>query len=431
MPASASPTPPHARTVENPLSLVAVETAIARSAAGFGIAFLLQSVPTLLAQAPNLRTWWVWAAAAGLAAVLLAATAAAIVGRLVRVTSAAVAVWYLLALATWPLAVVEVDAAAQESFWLYYTLTVATVMATIGLPVRGAIAYLILVPALYALLRTLPAGGGIDPLLAVLDSLYSILLGGVVTVISTILRSTARSVDRAQRTALERYSHAVRHHATEAERVQVDAIVHDSVLTTLLSAARAYTPEAKELAATMAANAIGHLRDASRAEPGGASVVSAVTLARRIHASADTMSQPFEVRQSGLSGITVPIAAAEAVHSASVQAMVNSLQHAGRATRWITMAGTPDGGIEVEIGDDGAGFAYSEVPTERLGVRVSIVERLAGAGGRATVDSAPGAGTRISLRWPDHEAAIASALDDIVAVLDDLTGRQESGEDPS
>ena len=45
---------------------------------------------------------------------------------------------------------------------------------------------------------------------------------------------------------------AVRQHATEVERVQVDAIVHDSVLTTLLSAAGAGTPEEQALAARMA-----------------------------------------------------------------------------------------------------------------------------------------------------------------------------------
>ena len=94
----------------------------------------------------------------------------------------------------------------------------------------------------------------------------------------SMLRGAATQVDRAQQTALERYSHAVRQHAIEAERVQVDAIVHDSVLTTLLSAARAYTPEAKELAATMAGNAIGHLREAVAVAPDSDAMVPAVVL---------------------------------------------------------------------------------------------------------------------------------------------------------
>ena len=97
------------------------------------------------------------------------------------------------------------------------------------------------------------------------------------------------SVRVPQYMALERYSHAVRQHAIEAERVQVDAIVHDSVLTTLLSAARADTPEAKELAATMAGNAIGHLRDAVAVAPDTDAQVPAVVLFGRISEAAATM----------------------------------------------------------------------------------------------------------------------------------------------
>jgi hypothetical protein len=51
------------------------------------------------------------------------------------------------------------------------------------------------------------------------------------------------------------------------------------------------------------------------------------------------------------------------------------------------------------------------VPTERLGVRVSILERVASAGGRAEIDSAPGTGTVVRLRWPDPLHVSAASLD--------------------
>jgi len=43
-------------------------------------------------------------------------------------------------------------------------------------------------------------------------------------------------------------------------------------------------------------------------------------------------------------------------------------------------------------------------------VRVSIIERVGNAGGHAQVDSAPGRGTSITIRWPrfvapSHEAS--------------------------
>src|SRR5690606_39115618 len=181
-----------------------------------------------------------------------------------------------------PVTVFDMAMPPSSSYWLYYTLTIATAMATVGFGIRLATVYVVLAPVLYGIIRVTPAGGGVTITQTVLDSVYAIILGGAITIITATLRNAASSVDRAQATALERYGHAVRQHATEAERVQVAAIVHDSVLTTLLSAARAETAEAKELAARMAGNAIGHLREALSEAPQSDVEVSVAALANRI-----------------------------------------------------------------------------------------------------------------------------------------------------
>ena len=54
----------------------------------------------------------------------------------------------------------------------------------------------------------------------------------------------------------------------------------------------------------------------------------------------------------------------------------------------------------IEIADNGAGFDRSSVPDERLGLRVSIEERMANAGGSAEIVSAPHHGTTITIAWP-------------------------------
>ncbi len=235
--------------------------------------------------------------------------------------------------------------------------------------------------------------------------------------IVALLRQAADSVDRAQSAALDRYSHAVRQHATEMERVQVDSIVHDSVLTTLLTAARASTPEAKELASTMAENAMDHLRDAASASPDDDAVVTARQVSHRIIGEIATLSSPFEVRRIEPSAIALPVQSAEAVYSAAVQAMVNSLQHAGgpEVPRWLEIRAGEDDGLVVEVGDSGVGFPVDSVPIERLGLRVSIIERVANAGGLVTVRSALGEGTVISIRWP----APAPAADLVASVTSD------------
>ncbi len=397
--------PPQSRQVRNPLSLRRVESAVARSAAGFSVAFFLQDLPTLFAELPNLHTAWSIVIVGGLVSSLLLAVVGSIVRRWIRIATAAFAVIYLAALISWPFAVVDPGLVTENSLWLYGLMTVATALAAIAFEVRVAAAYLILVPLIYAVIRLMPSGGEVGPSRAALDSVYALILGGVITIIFTMLRAAAAAVDRAQQTALERYSHAVRQHAIEAERVQVDAIVHDSVLTTLLSAARAYSPEAKELSATMAGNAIGHLREAVAVAPDSDAMVPAGVLASRISEAASTMSQPFDVSSTRLGRAALPIPVAEAMYSAAVQGMVNSLQHAGSGVRrWVEVRGLGHGAIQVQVGDAGSGFEPATVPTERLGVRVSIVERMSSAGGHADVESSPGAGTTVTLRWPDDRS---------------------------
>jgi signal transduction histidine kinase len=250
------------------------------------------------------------------------------------------------------------------------------------------------------LIRLTPAGGGVGISRALLDGVYTAILGGAALVLIVVLRRAAADVDAAQATAVRRYSRAIREHATEVERVQVDAIVHDSVLTTLLSAARADTIEAKTLSARMARNAIDHL-DAAASDGPGSTVppVPLVELRQRITAAVSALAAPVDVHGGPLGSRTVPAAVADAMASAALQAAVNSVQHAGAGvSRWVVVRQERDA-VTVEIGDDGTGFDMSSIPAERLGVRRSIVERVAAAGGVADVRTAPGAGTTVVLTW--------------------------------
>ncbi|RQP12627.1 MAG: histidine kinase [Microbacteriaceae bacterium] len=391
---------PRGRAVRNPLSLVRVTTAIARTAAGFGIAFMLQSIPAIVEQLPNMHPVWSIAMVGTFVAALTFTAVTSAFGRWMRTGHVTFAVVYLVALLSWPFAVLDPAEAPTQSYWLYYTLTIATAMATVGLGIRLATVYVVVVPLIYGLIRITPPGGGVSITQSVLDSVYAIILGGAITILTAILRNAASSVDRAQATALERYGHAVRQHAIEAERVQVDAIVHDSVLTTLLSAARADSAEAKELAAHMAGNAIGHLREAVTEAPQGDAEVSVAALANRIADAAAALSEPVRVDADGVGFGRIPVAVAEALYSAAVQAMVNSLQHAGgHVDRWAVIRGGADD-LVIEVGDRGVGFEPDAVPTERLGVRVSILERVASVGGAAVIDTAVGGGTVVALHWP-------------------------------
>lgn len=417
---TAVPAVPQAKQPRNPISRRQVEKVISRSVAGFGIVFGAQAVPWLLGQLDEAYPLWLWIVVPALFGTLVIVAVLSVTQTWVRQSQGIFAIIYPAALISWPFTILPGAAVFTGIHWLNYLITVATAMAAIAFRTLIATIYLFVAPLIYLVVRVTPQGGGAPWQLATLEAVYGIILGSAIMIIVTMLRQAATSVDNAQATALDRYSHAVHQHATEVERVQVDSIVHDSVLTTLISAARAYTPEAKALAASMAGNAIGHLRDAALVSPDDGTTVRLSAVAERIADAARTLSSPFELRTRSVGTRSMPVQAAEAIYSAAVQSMVNSLQHAGEqdVSRWVAVRGISPGGIEVVVGDTGAGFTMSDIPSERLGVRVSIIERMANAGGRVVIQSAPGEGTIVSIRWPHGAPAQPSALDTLLAAQD-------------
>ena len=403
----AGPTQPR-----NPISRTRIETVVSRSVAGVGVIFSLQALPVLLAQVPLrlpvMAVAMPLALALGIGAVVIAAVTK--VG--VRVTTGTVAVVYLAALLGWPFLMLDPSAVLDGKPWLWYLCTVATACAAVSFPLVWAAIYTFLAPIVYGIVRTQPSGGGADVLLASLDAAYATILGQVILIIIFMLRQTAAAVDAAQTNALHQYATAVRQHATEVERVQVDSIVHDSVLATFLAAAAAGSPKAAQLASGMASDALTRLNDAAMVPAGDDSLVPFNALSVRIREAADRLAAPFTVLECEIDTLSLPVHASDALFAASVQAMVNSVQHAGDGIvdpgRTLTMRANAQGGCTIEIADTGVGFDPEQVPSERLGLRLSIQERVASVGGSVQIRSEIGRGTTITLDWPT-EGEVAPA----------------------
>ena len=392
----------------NPISLRQVETVVSRSVAFFGLVFAAQATPVLLGQLNQLLPRWALVLAGVVLGGIIASVIASMARRFVRIVNAALSFAFLAALVAWPFVQNDPLAVAKDRPWLWLVVTIATGAAAQAFSVWAATTYLFVASFIYGVVRITPSGGGKDLGSCMLDVVYVIILGGCLLILITILRQAAASVDNAQATALDRYSHAVRQHATEVERVRVDAIVHDSVLTTFISASRATTPEAMELAATMAISAVGHLTDAAQGPTENDTTVDFAELSQRIIDATTHLAAPFEVRLAQVSAVAIPAQSAEAVYSAAVQAMVNSLQHAGDSAqlkRWVAIMPWLEGGISVDVGDTGVGFVVKNVPAERLGVRVSMIERVANAGGFVDITSSVGSGTLVRILWPSPARA--------------------------
>jgi signal transduction histidine kinase len=369
----------------------------------FGFIFTVQTMPLMLESTVTLKPPIAVGEPIVLTLAILAVLITSLTGKGVILASRVTAILFLLALITWPAAVADPTAIAANPPWLWYLCTVAMACSVVSFPVAVATAYNLSVPIVYAVVRTLPAGGGTSATLAILDALYVFILGFAMLLIFTNLRRAADRVDTAQRSAVRRYAEAVKRDATESERIRVDSMVHDRVLTTLSSAAKSTNAMGRDLAVSMSIDALRSLQSVESVTD--ATHLSEVGLmVERLTEAATAMAPTITIEVAGVADQRIPTAVADAVFATVVQALSNSVQHAAPAgeavNRSLSILARDDGTLAIIVRDSGVGFVLDDVPPERLGVRISIQARMERAGGRATIVSRLNEGTSVTVVWP-------------------------------
>jgi hypothetical protein len=89
----------------------------------------------------------------------------------------------------------------------------------------------------------------------------------------------------------------------------------------------------------------------------------------------------------------------EALIGAVEQCLVNVIVHAGVSLAELAIVTSGDD-VAAMVADSGHGFVSSSTPSDRLGLRLSVHDRMLGVGGSATVWSRPGSGTSVLLTAP-------------------------------
>ena len=206
--------------------------------------------------------------------------------------------------------------------------------------------------------------------------------GGIAVAIGTPLLIAA--VARTEQTDAAR--------AIDADRSRFAAHLHDSVLQTLALVQRqAHDPAAVARLARRQEHAL-------RAWMAGEAELASETL---VAALRDVVAEVEDER-----GVTIELSAigdrgldagGEALVAAAREALRNAVGHGAGAPVFV-FAEVTDDGAAVFVRDEGPGFMLADVPAERRGIRDAIVGRMAAAGGRASVESAPGEGTEVALR---------------------------------
>ncbi|RKR73960.1 ATP-binding protein [Frondihabitans australicus] len=403
-------TPPVAprRRAASPVTGTLIASILRRCMGAFCVVYGASSVPAVLSQHTLPNAWkslllMLFFGSFGAMAVL------GLLNRRFTIVAQFVTVAFVVALVCWPWAAVHPGSVQPTHPWLWDLYSLAMASSVFAFSSWIAAVYVTVVPLLYIVVRMTPSGGGASLGLALLDSMYAFLLGVAIFTLATLLWRAAKAVDEAQAGAIERYGEAVREHAMEVERVSVDAIIHDGVLTTLLSAAKAVNRDAEILASEMAKLSMQRLADATEAPPVDDRPVSLVALQKRLVEELCRLDPDAAITpEHRIPAMLLPADVAETLFSAAAQALVNSCQHAGDGASRSVRIRVIEGVTEIVVVDDGQGFDTSR-PSERLGVRVSILERVTNIGGQASVRSRIGLGTSVTLRWTS-ETHVLSGL---------------------
>jgi signal transduction histidine kinase len=101
----------------------------------------------------------------------------------------------------------------------------------------------------------------------------------------------------------------------------------------------------------------------------------------------------------------LPPQAVRATRYAVREALMNVMNHAGTGEAWVEVSLAAGSELRVIVRDAGTGFDRGLVSPARLGVRHSIIERVTDQGGHASIQSAPGRGTTVELRWETSSGA--------------------------
>lgn len=178
----------------------------------------------------------------------------------------------------------------------------------------------------------------------------------------------------------------------EAQRAEIAAHLHDSVLQTLalIQQKAGAQSEAARLARAQEQDLRAWLFDGTSTDD--------VDLAGELRSIAAQLERDHAVRFEIVTiGESTP--APEGLLAAGREAMLNAARHAGGDVSVYLEVGSES--LELIVGDRGPGIELAGIPDDRFGVRESILGRMSRIGGTASIGAGRGgAGTDVVLRLP-------------------------------
>jgi signal transduction histidine kinase len=374
------------------------------------LVFTLLGLPAIIEQSAYINpvyTVTVLALFCGLPVVVtaIAFQTSATVLRILAAVHAGTAVFFL---ALWIPAMTIDVMPDRELPWIINIITVAICFSAIALPFLSSWIYLFAMATLSGFVRYVTYGGG-DASIAFQDSVMIVLISGFLMGLVQVTLRAGREQDDAALIAQTAAAETAANETLERQRTRYHAFTHDDVLATLLAASQDGA-RPSDLTRSSAQRTLEKM-DQFRLDLPVQEFLTVAELEAHLRTAAKAAGFTLRSNLTAASNdLPIPIEVADALTEAQTEAMRNSMRHGvwsdGRSVHREAHATIHDSSLEIVITDDGRGFNPNRVGIDRLGVRLSILQRVnSQPGGHAIVQSSKGAGTTVVLRWtaPDAE----------------------------
>ena len=299
----------------------------------------------------------------------------------------------------WPFAVsTEVPLDGTFYPWFWWGADTGWVAAALAFKMRTTIIYYASLLFFMAAMFALPYGGNHSALTIATDTAYTFLSNASISIIALMIRSAATRSDIAHAEAIQAEISQAEAEGKSKERLRLDGLIHDSVLTALTSATQAKNDGEAKASAELASKALEKLSIMQKGESSQENIFCG-ELFDSIALAAKRIDPEIQIKTNCAISFETLGDVASAMTEATIQAIHNSVMHAGSSAKRELSMKSSQTSLKIMVKDDGRGFRVSQVSRSKLGVRVSIIGRIEAVGGVAHIISAPGKGTTVVLEW--------------------------------
>jgi signal transduction histidine kinase len=376
-----------------------VDRLIGRTFAAGAIALSIESGLNFFGQLKYLNQPFAWALTLVLWSTTIALTYSFWFGKANYLFLRIHALYMVILILSWPF-VLNSGVPQDGSYypWIWWGVDTGWTAVALSFSWRFALVYYVSLIGLMQLIFSLPMGGSHNVVILITDSFYTFLTNASISVIALMIRSAANRTDEANSEAIRAEVQQAEAEAKAKERLRLDGLIHDSVLTALISASQAKNVEEAKASAELAGTALRKLSEVQRGDM-AQSPVYCSELFDSIILAANRIDPKIKTKKNCATIISVDAEAVSALTEATIQAIYNALLHAGpNASRELSLKSS-NAGIKILILDNGKGFRVSQIDKSRMGIKVSIIGRMEAVGGSAHVVSQPSQGTTVVLEW--------------------------------